>query len=309
MKSLHILLTLSCLYKCDHCFLFCSPEHSDVFSLGFLQEIIAEAARIKGLTGVCFEGGEPFLHYPLLLEGIKKASSLGLTSGLVSNGYWAAAGEARLWLKPLKQAGLQTLSISRGDFHQVQSDEKDNDHEENKGTKSIARAAEELGLILSWLETKKPTLNAAGELESGGIMFRGRAAEKLTENLPRQAPDIFSECPWEDLESPARLHIDPEGGVHICQGVIIGKAREKSLAAIIEDYKPADHPIIAPLIKGGPLQLARETDFKLEDGYVDACHLCFAIRQELLKAGHYKDYLGPLKVYGLSEDLDGNLLD
>ena len=301
MKALHILLTLKCIYKCDHCFLFCGPEQTEVFSQNFMEKTISEGAKIPSLEWIFFEGGEPFLYYPLLLRGISKVNSLNLKSGLVSNGYWAVTGDAQLWLQPLKKAGLNSISISTGDFHDSCSGREQN--QKNKSATCIKTAAEELEIDLSWLETKEPYINSQGELESGGVMFRGRAADELTENLPRKSSREFHECPWEDLENPERLHIDPAGRIHICQGIIIGNARGKSLAKIIKNYSPYEHPITAPLIKGGPQQLAVNTNHKIDtgSGYVDACHFCFEIRRKLLGAGKYTDYLGPYTVYDLSE--------
>ena len=301
MKALHILLTLKCIYKCDHCFLFSGPEQTEVFSQKFLEKVIEEAKNVQELEWICFEGGEPFLYYPLMLQGIKKANSFDLKTALVTNGYWAAAGDAQLWLQPLKKAGLNSISISIGHFHDGHPRRENSQN--NKSVLSIENAAEELEIDVSWLETKEPYINSQGELESGGVMFRGRAADELTENLPRKSSREFHECPWEDLETPERLHIDPAGRIHICQGIIIGEAgeaKDKSLAKLIEDYDPYNHPIIEPLIKGGPRQLAKETNYNADADYVDACHFCFEIRRKLLDTGKCNEYLAPMSVYDLS---------
>lgn len=66
----------------------------------------------------------------------------------------------------------------------------------------------------------------------GGVMFRGRAVETLTGNLPTRPWRELCECPWEDLEAPSRVHVDPYGHVHICQGISMGNMWERPLSEI-----------------------------------------------------------------------------
>ncbi len=296
MKAVHLLLTLKCLFECDHCFLFCGPEQKEVYSRKFLEEVIEQVGDMRGLEWIFFEGGEPFLYYPLLLAGIERAACRGLKTGLVTNGYWTVNEDADMWLEPLMEAGLSSISISSGDFH---SDYMGRSANEEGMRISLERTADRLGLDISFLETVKPRLDEEGGLENGGVMFRGRAAEKLTEGLPPRPPQELDECPWEDLEDPDRVHIDPSGRVHLCQGLIIGKVNESTLSDVFVSYSPKDHPLIAPLLKGGPLALAEELQYDIGEGYVDACHFCFELRRDLVVAGRFRRYLNPAEVYGL----------
>ena len=93
----------------------------------------------------------------------------------------------------------------------------------------------------------------SGQLPAGesAVLYRGRAAELLASRVATKAWEQCTECPWEDLRHPERVHVDPFGNLHICQGISIGNLLECPLAKIMSDYDPDDHPIIGPLLVGG----------------------------------------------------------
>lgn len=118
LTGLHILLTYTCNYECDHCFVWGSPWQTGVFTMAQLKDVLYQAREVGTITEIYFEGGEAFLYYPLLLEGVRLASALGFSVGIVSNGYWATSEEdACQWLKPLAQAGLKSIDVSSDLFH------------------------------------------------------------------------------------------------------------------------------------------------------------------------------------------------
>ena len=96
-----------------------------------------------------------------------------------------------------------------------------------------------------------------------------------------------------------RVHLDPLGNVFVCQGISIGNAWKTTLAEIMSSYRPAEHPVVGPLLAGGPVELGRAFGVELDDGYVDHCHMCFALRKELLE--RCPDALCPKSVYGLDD--------
>ena len=139
---------------------------------------------------------------------------------------------------------------------------------------------------------------AKGEPVVGGnVMFRGRAAEKLTQDLPRVDWQEFGECPHEDLENPGRVHIDAYGNVHLCQGISMGNAWQTPLSTLVKNYDARQHPIVAPLLEGGPAALVKAYNVPHDDAYVDACHLCYSARKALLEK--FPEYLAPRQVYGV----------
>jgi hypothetical protein len=130
-------------------------------------------------------------------------------------------------------------------------------------------------------------------------MYRGRAAEKLAPRADKHSWDDFDSCPHEDLREPGRVHLDPLGNIHICQGIVIGNLFEKPLKQICDEYDPDSHPICGPLLSGGPAELV--TEYNLEHGshYADACHLCYEVRTTLRT--RFPDLLAPNQMYGVME--------
>ena len=128
-------------------------------------------------------------------------------------------------------------------------------------------------------------------------MFRGRAAVLLVEGLPGQPWEIYDTCPYENLASPGRVHLDPFGYLHLCQGIIMGNLFERPLQEIVSQYKPEENPIVAALLAGGPAELLRRHQLQPADRYVDACHLCYTARAQL--RSHYPEILAPPQMYGI----------
>ncbi len=298
LNGLHLILTYACNFECDHCFLFCSPQSKGTFTINQLKRVLDEAEKIGSIEWIFYEGGEPMLMYPVLMEGIREARSRGFAVGVVTNAYGAISeADAKLWLKPLADAGVSYLSISNDTFHY--GDETDNP------ATIASTVADKLGINTASICIDKPEVQKTSSVETGkgasvvggGAKFRGRAVEKLIGDLPVKPWDVFCECPYEDLETPSRVHLDPFGSVHICQGISMGNMWETPLSRLVADYQPKAHPICGPLIEGGPSSLAQAMNVKPEHGYVDECHFCYQIRKEMIEA--YPDYLSPRQVYGL----------
>lgn len=283
LTGLHILLTYSCNYECDHCFVWGSPWQTGTFTLNQLEELFRQASEVASIQEIYFEGGEAFLFHPILVEAVGRAKKRGWRTGIVTNGYWATGVEdAWTWLQPLKTAGLDRLDLSCDLFH--------GDEEGLAPTESHPAlvAARELFLETGTIAIDPPTgyrdpqeAEAGLPVTGGGVMYRGRAAETLVKKLPRQPWSSFTTCPYEDLISPGRIHVDPFGNLHLCQGLVMGNMFESPLKEILAQYDPDNVPIIASLVKGGPAQLVQDYSLEHESGYVDACHLCYRARQSL----------------------------
>ena len=220
LNGIHILLTYTCNYECDHCFVWGGPFKEGTLTLDQLDEVLTQAGELRTVEWIYFEGGEPFLYQPVLVKAIETAAGAGFKVGLVSNAYWATeVRDALEWLRPL--AGLvQDLSVSSDLFHQT--DEMD------RTAKNAAEAAEQLGIPVGTISIAKPessdSASVVGQLPLGesAVQFRGRAAEKLVEGVPFLPWESFTECPCEDFRDPGRVHLDPLGNVHICQGLSMG---------------------------------------------------------------------------------------
>ena len=66
----------------------------------------------------------------------------------------------------------------------------------------------------------------------GRVLFKGRAVEKLVEGLPRKPWIEFDKCLDEDFSNQSRVHIDPFGYVHVCQGITIGNMKQTAIAML-----------------------------------------------------------------------------
>ena len=298
MTGIHFLLTYTCSFECDHCFVYSSPWAKGTFTLNQLKMVFEELVKIGTIEMVYFEGGEPFLFYPLMVEGIRIARDKGFKAGIVTNAYWATTKEdAELWLRPLFELGVSNLSLSDDPFHYE-------DEKESLAKHALA-AAKRLGMPVGVISIDRPTVEikrdkgqARGEPVVGGsTMFRGRAVEKLIEGLPTRRWQDCTECPYEDLRNPKRVHLDAYGNVHLCQGLSIGNMWQTPLSELVKNFDCDLHPICKSLVEGGPALLAREYGVKHDDKYVDACHFCYSLRLALLD--RFPEYLAPPQVYGL----------
>ncbi|MFQ5905025.1 MAG: radical SAM protein [bacterium] len=298
LKGIHFLLCYMCNLECDHCFVYSGPNAKGTFTLSRIREVLDEAARIGTIEWIYFEGGEPFLFYPLMIEGIKIARDKGFKTAVVTNAYYGTSGEdAELWLRPLHDLGTSAVDISDDKFHF--------EDEENSPAKVVLRAAQRLGIPANSICIEKPAVEgvidrtrAKGEkVVGGGAMFRGRAVEKLVEGVRRASWKEFEECPYEDLKEPKRVHVDPFGHVHLCQGLTMGNMWETPLSTLVKNYDVDAHPICGPLVRGGPVLLAEKYSVSHEDGYVDACHFCYLVRLALID--RFPEKLAPRQIYGL----------
>jgi hypothetical protein len=298
ITGLHILLTYQCTFECEHCFAWGSPWQSGTLTLQGIRSILKQAKETGFIQSIYFEGGEPFLYYPILLEGVREAASQGFHVGIVTNSYWATTLEDAIqWLQPL--AGLvEDLSVSSDLFHYS---EKISQQAQN-----ASAAASKLGIPLGMISVAQPEAIeaslAVGQLPIGesGIMYRGRATTELVKRASRQTWTQFDSCPYEDLRNPGRLHLDPLGNLHICQGITIGNLFTQPLEAILEQCNPETHPIVAPLLLGGPAELVQRYDLPHQEAYADACHLCYTARVDL--RDRFPDLLTPDQMYGVIKE-------
>jgi MoaA/NifB/PqqE/SkfB family radical SAM enzyme len=298
LKGVHFLLTYTCNSECDHCFVYSSPQAKGTFTLKQVEEVLAESVKIGTIEWVYFEGGEPFLFYPLMLEGLRIGHDLGFKTGVVTNSYWAISDEdAQLWLRPFRELQVSDVSVSDDSFHYPE--------EEHTPSKRAVAAAKRVGLPVGSICIEKPTVEMAVDEQQergapvigGGAKFRGRAAETLVEGLPRRRWEELVECPDEDLRNPGRVHVDSYGHVHLCQGLSMGNMWEIPLSELVRNYDGDSHPICGPLLQGGPALLAKEYQVEHDNAYVDACHFCYRTRLALID--RFPRFLAPRQVYGL----------
>ena len=147
--------------------------------------------------------------------------------------------DALIWLKPLASLGISDLSLSDDLFHQKDL--------EMSPAKIALAAATKLGIPTDTICIEAPETavtddpRVKGEpITKGGVKFRGRAVERLSEGIPRRSWKNLTTCPHENLEKPERVHLDAFGNVHLCQGLIMGNIWKTPLAVITVQNRTQD---------------------------------------------------------------------
>ena len=296
LKGVHLLLTYRCDAECDHCFVWGSPSAQGVMKFKDTLAILSEAKKLDTVEYISIEGGEPFLFYPIMLKTMREAVKLGFHVELLSNCYWATSVEDAVeWLFPVAETGNTELSISTDLFHA--------DSWVAEEIKNTVKAAKKLGISVGVISIKNPQAKVPCPSEIEGakvglweLMYRGRATSKLLGDADKKSWTEFTKCPYEDLANPERVHIDPYGYVHVCQGISIGNAFQQPFSKIIETYDALNHPIISLLVKGGPVSLVKKFDLPHNMLYADECHLCYDCR--LLLRNRFPSTLTPGQMYG-----------
>ena len=101
---------------------------------------------------IYFEGGEPFLFYPSLIEGVRLARDMGFKVGIVTNAYGAISeDDAEVWFRPLADIGVAYINISDDSFHY---------EEEDSPAKRGLAAARKLGIPNDPICIQKPFVEA-----------------------------------------------------------------------------------------------------------------------------------------------------
>ncbi len=293
--GVHLLLTYKCIWRCDHCFAWSGPDAQGVMTLKDVESLLNQSKQVATVETVCFEGGEPFLYYPIMLMAVRRAKELGFKTSVVTDCYWVTtADDAAEWLRPLAEVGVDDLSVSGDIYH--------GEGVETEEVRNSVKAAKALGLPVSILAVEKPGEKGPESVEGipvsyTELMYRGRCVSKLVQDVTRKPAGEFRECPHEDLAKQERVHIDPLGWVHVCQGIAIGNVWKQPLGSILDDYEPTTHPIVAPLLRGGPLELASHYDMLYDHSYADACHFCYNLRENLRAT--FPEILTPDQMYGV----------
>jgi hypothetical protein len=294
LNGLHLLLTYQCTFECDHCFVWGSPWQSGTMTLKDIRRIVNEAESIGSIRWIFFEGGEPTLYYPILLKAVQEAHERGFQVGIVSNAYWATDFEDALeYLKPF--IGLvEDFTLSSDLYHYSEK--------LSRQVQNAAGAADRLGIPVGVISVSQPEATdsacAVGKLPEveSGVMYRGRAAQELSTRTTHHGWETLTECPHEDLREVGRVHVDPLGNLHVCQGISMGNLFQEPLVKICDRYEPVAHPIIGALLSGGPAELVRRFNPPHEEAYADACHLCYEARRNLRE--RFPEILTPDQMYG-----------
>lgn len=118
-ESITIITTYKCTAACNDCCFESNPKIKGKLDEAKIKDFILESYNsFKDLKVVIFTGGEPLLLGRSLFNCIEYASSFGLITRIVTNGYWGKTSVlAQKIAKNLKNANLSEINISTGLDH------------------------------------------------------------------------------------------------------------------------------------------------------------------------------------------------
>jgi hypothetical protein len=270
---------------------------------------------------VHFTGGEPFLHFSLLMEGVHLAIERGISCYVETSASWCIdEEEVEERFIALRESGLQALLISCSPFHAERIPpsrmlravrvglEVFGPHRVvvylPKYLEIVKRFDVEHITPLSRYEEVFGAEGASRILWQGyGIISGGRSGYRLGHFVPKYPEEAFAgeKCMGEILHAH-HSHFDLYGNYisGFCGGLTIGGWRE--LPQILDDFRAARSPqLIGVLIERGSyglFELAQlEYGYKaLPEGYTGKCHLCVDVRRHLVKEDEFAE-LRPLPFY------------
>ena len=256
----------------------CGPRwKKESMSPEMLRQALEAMAIWPQRPQVHLTGGEPFLHFDLLLEGTRIAAELGITVYLETSAAWCTDEEkAVAHFRALKEAGLQAVLISCSPFHA----------ERIPAIRTIRAARAAIH-----------TFGAHRILWQGfGVISGGRSGYALGHLAPKRPAAAFAHENCAGTLLYARhSHFDLYGNYlpGFCGGLAVGDWRD--LGQVLDDFQTERYPpLIEVLIKRGPyglMKLAREEHgyAPCKEGYTGKCHLCVDVRRHLVETGDFEE--------------------
>lgn len=117
--DLGIMFAHTCNIACRHCGILSSPQNKEKMPIEDALRFIEEAAALRPLIQtIAFTGGEPLLFQDEHARMFARCRELGLSSRVVTNGFWASTMPKGLEvLGRMKAAGLDELNFSADLWH------------------------------------------------------------------------------------------------------------------------------------------------------------------------------------------------
>ena len=333
--SAGIMLSYKCSAECKHCLYACSPKwngdwmkEKDLYQLLYnlspwVEPSMFGSSHIGVNSGIHFSGGEPFLNFGLLAEGVRMAKELDIPSVFVeTNSVWATNEDVtREKLNILKNQGMDGILISVNPFFI-----------EHVPFERVKRAAKisyeifssnaiiyqpeffyefnEMGLssTLPFDEyiTHKSKVALTQKVE---FFISGRAPYKMEPYglFPHFPANLVMDIPCNtSLIRSWHNHFDNYGNFQpgFCGGISLGNWNE--LHELIEEgVEMEDKPILKSLIEDdfkNLLEYAKNKGYReRKNGYLSKCHLCTDIRKFLANQENYIE-LQPKAFYSFLEE-------
>jgi len=283
-----------------------------------LREALEAVTTFPRTPQVHFTGGEPFLHFGLLLEGVRLASRLGITSYVETSAQWCTdQREAVERFEILKQEGLQAVLISCSPFHAekippLRTLEGVRAALEVFGSEGVIVYLPDFLRVIQAFELDGPTPLSRYEEEFGvegarrilwqgySIISGGRSGYELGHLKPGNGAEAFAgtDCAV-DILYAHHSHLDLYGNYisGFCGGLAVGDWHD--LPQLLVDFREGRYPPLTEiLVERGPhglCQMAEERFGyrKLAEGYAGKCHLCVDVRRHLVEAADFAELRPP----------------
>ena len=310
-RDVGIILSYRCHSACKHCLYNCGPGwEKEPISGPALREALEAVTTWPRTPQVHFTGGEPFLFFPLLLEGVRMASQLGITSYVETSANWCldrSDGVERFQI--LKDAGLKAVLISCSPFHAekippMRTLEAVHAALEVFGSQGVIVYLPDFLRVVQAFDLKRPTPLSRYEEEFGtegarrilwqgySIISGGRSGYQLGHIAPRRPEEALAQetCAL-DILYAHHSHLDLYGNYisGFCGGLSVGDWHD--LPQLRLDFSEGRYPpLIEILVERGPvglLDLVRASYGyqPRPEGYAGKCHLCVDVRRHLFESG------------------------
>ena len=318
-RDIGIILSYRCHSACKHCLYNCGPGWDKAsMSSEDLREALEAVTVWPRAPQVHFTGGEPFLHYPLILEGVRMASDLGVHCYAETSAGWCIDyDEAVKRFEALRDAGLQALLISCSPFHAERIPPA-------RTLRALRAALEVFGAdgvilylpefldVIQLFDIERTTrlseyVERFGEetthrllWQGYGIISGGRSGYELGDLAPRYPAQTFTDQDCRlDILFAHHSHFDLYGNFisGFCGGLTVGDWHD--LPRLLVDFAEGRlPPLIGILVERGPRGLydlaeERHAYSQLSEGYTGKCHLCVDVRRHLVETGDFAELRPP----------------
>jgi hypothetical protein len=312
-QDIGIILSYRCQSGCNHCLYNCGPRwEKEAISVEALRQALEAVTIWPRTPQVHFTGGEPFLHFPLLLEGVRVATDLGIARYVETSASWCTdQTEAVELFATLQEAGLEAILISCSPFHAERIPPA-------RTLRAIRAALDVFGThgvivylsnfikVVQLFDVERPTPLSRYEERFGvegaarilwqgyGIISGGRSGYRLGHLVPRHPAAAFAKADCTgDILHAHHSHFDLYGNFisGFCGGLTVGDWHD--VPQVLADLQAGRYPpLIEVLVERGPyglFEMARER-YRYEpiaDGYAGKCHLCVDVRRHLVETGDF----------------------
>lgn len=288
LNCLSFVMTNTCNASCGMCCFSCSPQKKEILDKEIVKDYIRQAADMGTVKQIAFTGGEAIIYYDTLRECMEYAKSFGMTSTLVSNGFWGKNFDDGFdKIKDLKEAGLKHISFSVDKFHQ--------EYVPIPSVRNAITIARQLGVLsaitlmdLKDGESVYSSIEEFRDLLYGCNLivypcFPAGEAKKLIpeEQFICECDSLFARCPFENT-----ITVLFDGTMMMCCSqfskdidmVKVGKFGDTSLKEAVNNLNNND--FIYVLLNNGfswYVKLAKSFGKKIKDKYCVSCHLCYEL--------------------------------